>query len=57
MAARSHYAWIGTTIEVVLLLGKPPGVLARCFLEKFGGDSVGEIERNYRGYQKQLREF
>ena len=25
-------------------------VLADAFLEKFGGDSVAEIERNYRGY-------
>ncbi len=32
-------------------------VLARCFLEKFGGDSMGEIERNFHGYQQQLREF
>ena len=32
-------------------------VLARCFLEKFGGDSLQEIERNYQGYLKQLKEF
>ena len=32
-------------------------VLARCFLEKFGGDSIQEIERNFNGYLKQLREF
>jgi chorismate synthase len=32
-------------------------VIARCFLEKFGGDSIGEIERNYRGYQAQLAAF
>lgn len=32
-------------------------VLARCFLEKFGGDSLPEIERNYRGYLEQLRQF
>jgi len=32
-------------------------VLARCFLEKFGGDSVGEIERNWKGYLNQVREF
>ncbi len=32
-------------------------VLARCFLEKFGGDSLGEVERNYRGYAEQVREF
>lgn len=29
--------------------------LARAFLEKFGGDSIAEIERNYRGYLEQLR--
>src|SRR5437867_1469207 len=32
-------------------------VLARCFLEKFGGDSVGEIERNLKGYRQQLEAF
>ncbi len=32
-------------------------VLARCFLEKFGGDSLQEIQRNYRGYLEQLRNF
>jgi chorismate synthase len=32
-------------------------VIARCFLEKFGGDSVGEIERNVQGYRQQLKEF
>jgi chorismate synthase len=32
-------------------------VLADCFLEKFGGDSMGEIKRNYNGYLKQMREF
>ncbi|MDH4101680.1 MAG: chorismate synthase, partial [Nitrospirota bacterium] len=30
---------------------------AKAFVEKFGGDSIGEIERNYLGYLKQLREF
>ncbi|MHB0871774.1 MAG: chorismate synthase [Chloroflexota bacterium] len=29
-------------------------VLADAFLEKFGGDSVEEIERNYRGYLERL---
>jgi len=29
--------------------------ISRAFLEKFGGDSVREIERNLRGYLKQLR--
>lgn len=31
--------------------------LAGAFLEKFGGDSVGETRRNFEGYQKQLDEF
>jgi len=31
--------------------------LARCALEKFGGDSMGEVLRNFEGYKKQLREF
>ena len=31
--------------------------LARCALEKFGGDSIGELKRNFEGYKKQLREF
>ncbi len=31
--------------------------LARCFLEKFGGDSLTEIRRNFEGYQEQLRAF
>lgn len=29
--------------------------LARAFLEKFGGDSIAEIERNYHGYLEALR--
>jgi chorismate synthase len=29
-------------------------VIADAFLEKFGGDSMLEIERNYKGYLKQL---
>lgn len=32
-------------------------VLARCALEKFGGDSVKELKRNYEGYLEQLRSF
>ena len=32
-------------------------VLARCFLEKFGGDSLQEIRRNYQGYLEQLKAF
>jgi chorismate synthase len=31
--------------------------LARCALEKFGGDSMIETLRNFQGYQQQLREF
>jgi chorismate synthase len=31
--------------------------LARCALEKFGGDSMGETLRNFSGYLKQLREY
>ncbi len=29
--------------------------LARAFLEKFGGDSLGEVRRNFHGYLEQLR--
>ncbi len=32
-------------------------VIADAFLDKFGGDSMKEIKRNYRGYLKQLNEF
>jgi chorismate synthase len=32
-------------------------VLAQAFLEKFGGDSLGETRRNFEGYQRQLDEF
>ena len=32
-------------------------VIAKCFLEKFGGDSMEEIRRNFDGYQAQLRSF
>ncbi|MBI4479291.1 MAG: chorismate synthase [Acidobacteria bacterium] len=32
-------------------------VLARCLLEKFGGDSLEETRRNFDGYQAQLRAF
>ena len=31
--------------------------LAGAFLEKFGGDSIQEMRRNYDGYQKQLDAF
>ena len=32
-------------------------VIADSFLEKFGGDSMEEIRRNYEGYLRQMREF
>ncbi len=32
-------------------------VLAKAFLEKFGGDSLVETRRNFEGYQQQLDEF
>lgn len=31
--------------------------LARCALEKFGGDSMTETLRNFEGYKRQLQEF
>jgi chorismate synthase len=31
--------------------------LARAFLEKFGGDSLREIRRNFEGYLQQVREY
>ncbi len=31
--------------------------LARCALEKFGGDSMGEVLRNFEGYKKQLTDY
>jgi chorismate synthase len=31
--------------------------LANCFLEKFGGDSLTEIRRNYQSYLEQVRAF
>jgi len=32
-------------------------VLAEMFLEKFGGDSIGETQRNVSGYLKQVEEY
>ncbi|MBI4464060.1 MAG: chorismate synthase [Acidobacteria bacterium] len=32
-------------------------VLARCFLEKFGGDSLEETRRNLEGYREQVKNF
>jgi chorismate synthase len=31
--------------------------LARCALEKFGGDSMAEVRRNFRGYLEQLKSY
>jgi chorismate synthase len=31
--------------------------LAAAFLEKFGGDSLREIKRNYEGYLEQIKRF
>jgi chorismate synthase len=32
-------------------------VLAQAMIEKFGGDSLGEMRRNFDGYVRQLKEF
>jgi chorismate synthase len=32
-------------------------VLAQAFVEKFGGDSLAEVRRNYDGYMEQVRQF
>jgi chorismate synthase len=32
-------------------------VLAQAFLEKFGGDSLCEMRRNYAGYLQQVKDF
>jgi chorismate synthase len=32
-------------------------VLAQAFLEKFGGDSLGETKRNFDGYAAQVRSY
>ena len=42
----------GVAAEAVVAL-----TLARCALEKFGGDSIAETRRNFAGYKQQLREF
>jgi chorismate synthase len=31
--------------------------IARCFMEKFGGDSINEVTRNYEGYLNQIRKM
>ncbi|MCZ6833485.1 MAG: chorismate synthase, partial [Acidobacteria bacterium] len=32
-------------------------VLADAFMEKFGGDSMTEVARNFRGYRTQLQKY
>ena len=32
-------------------------VLADAFLDKFGGDSIGETERNFDGYRRQVQKY
>jgi chorismate synthase len=32
-------------------------ILAQAMVEKFGGDSLGEMRRNFDGYMRQLKEF
>ena len=32
-------------------------VLAQAFLEKFGGDSLGETKRNFEGYKEQVKNY
>jgi chorismate synthase len=32
-------------------------VLARAMREKFGGDSLGEMKRNFEGYSGQIRDY
>jgi chorismate synthase len=32
-------------------------ILAQAMIEKFGGDSLREMHRNFGGYTHQLREF
>ena len=31
--------------------------IANAFIEKFGGDSINEVKRNYKGYMEYLRNF
>jgi chorismate synthase len=31
--------------------------VARLVLEKFGGDSLNELKRNFSGYREQIRAF
>ena len=32
-------------------------ILAQALREKFGGDSLGEMKRNFEGYREQLRGY
>jgi chorismate synthase len=32
-------------------------ILARCALDKFGGDSIKETKRNFAGYLQQLKNY
>jgi chorismate synthase len=32
-------------------------VLARAMREKFGGDSLGEMKRNFESYRRQILEY
>jgi chorismate synthase len=32
-------------------------VMAQAALEKFGGDSLAEVKRNFAGYLKQLKDY
>jgi len=31
--------------------------IARLAIDKFGGDSLGEMKRNFAGYREQIRRF
>ena len=31
--------------------------IARLMIDKFGGDSLGEMKRNFDGYREQIRRF
>lgn len=32
-------------------------VFTQAFLEKFGGDSISEVKRNFENYVKEIRKF
>lgn len=55
--AQAHYERADTTaVPAAGVIGEAmvAMVLADAFLEKFGGDSLAEVERNYRGYMEGL---